>query len=72
MTMIQAYLLAKTADRDVWTVTGLFLLGMFGLYTLALDQGFLFSLFQGSAAFDMNILHEVLHDARHAAGFPCH
>jgi cobalt transporter subunit CbtB len=72
MTMIQAYLLAKTADRDVWTVTGLFFLGMFGLYALALDQGLLLSLFQGGAAFDMNILHEVLHDARHAAGFPCH
>jgi hypothetical protein len=70
--MLQAYLLAKTANRDVWAVTGLFLLGMFGLYTLALDQGFLFSLFQGARAFDLNLLHEVLHDARHAAGFPCH
>jgi putative cobalt transporter subunit CbtB len=72
MTMLQAYLPAKTATRDVWTVTGLFLLGMFGLYTLALDQGFLLSLFQGARAFDMNLIHEVLHDTRHAAGFPCH
>jgi len=70
--MLQAYMLAKTVNRDVWTVTGLFLLGMFGLYTLALDQGFLLSLFQGARAFHMNLLHEVLHDARHAAGFPCH
>jgi hypothetical protein len=72
MTMLQADLMVKTANRDLWTVTGLFLLGMFGLYALALDQGFLFSPFQGAEAFDMNVLHEVLHDARHAAGFPCH
>jgi cobalt transporter subunit CbtB len=29
-------------------------------------------LVQGSAAFDMNLIHELVHDARHAAGFPCH
>jgi cobalt transporter subunit CbtB len=29
-------------------------------------------LVQGAAAFDANVLHEVVHDARHAAGFPCH
>ncbi|MDP2660381.1 MAG: CbtB-domain containing protein [Dehalococcoidia bacterium] len=27
---------------------------------------------QGKIAFDQNIIHEVVHDARHAAGFPCH
>jgi cobalt transporter subunit CbtB len=48
------------------------LLGALGLYLLALDQGFLLSLFQGEVAFDMNLLHEFVHDARHTAGFPCH
>ena len=42
------------------------------LYIVGLDQGQLFSLVQGQAAFDMNLVHEFLHDARHAAGFPCH
>jgi cobalt transporter subunit CbtB len=42
------------------------------LYALALDQGFLLSLFQGAQAFDMNFIHELIHDTRHAAGFPCH
>ncbi len=42
------------------------------LYLMGLDQGWLFSLVQGSAAFDANLVHEFLHDARHAAGFPCH
>lgn len=48
------------------------LLGLLGLYALALDQGFILSLFQGDIAFDMNLLHEVVHDVRHVAGFPCH
>lgn len=42
------------------------------LYVLALDQGFLLSIVQGAAAFDVNLIHEFLHDARHSAGFPCH
>jgi cobalt transporter subunit CbtB len=29
-------------------------------------------LVQGPAAFDVNLIHEAVHDARHAAGFPCH
>jgi cobalt transporter subunit CbtB len=48
------------------------MVGIFGLYTLALDQGLLLSLFQGAQAFDMNFIHELIHDTRHAAGFPCH
>ncbi len=48
------------------------LLGLLGLYALAIDQGFIMSLFQGDIAFDINLLHEVVHDVRHAAGFPCH
>ena len=55
-----------------WTLGGMILLGAFALYVLALDQGFLLSLVQGAPAFDMNLIHEAVHDARHAAGFPCH
>lgn len=55
-----------------WIVAGLVLLGLFTLYLAALDQGFLLSWIHGPAAFDMNLIHEALHDARHAAGFPCH
>jgi len=54
------------------SLLGAFLLGVLGLYVLALDQGFVPSLVQGDVAFDMNLLHEFFHDARHAAGFPCH
>jgi hypothetical protein len=47
-------------------------LGLFALYVVGLDQGALLSLVQGSVAFDQNLIHEAVHDARHAAGFPCH
>ena len=46
--------------------------GLAVLYVMGLDQGYLLSLVQGSTAFDQNLVHEFLHDARHAAGFPCH
>ena len=52
-----------------------YMLGVAGLallFVVGLDQGQLLSVVQGSAAFDMNVIHEFVHDARHAAGFPCH
>jgi len=58
--------------RPIARLIGAVLLGALGLYVLALDQGWLLSLFQGDVAFEMNFLHELVHDARHAAGFPCH
>lgn len=55
-----------------WLFVGMLFLAMGALYVMAVDQGLLLSLVQGAAAFDMNLIHEVLHDARHTAGFPCH
>ena len=62
----------EMAKSQGWVLGGMILLGAFALYVLALDQGFLLSLVQGAPAFDMNLIHEAVHDARHAAGFPCH
>ena len=62
----------EMAKVQGWVLGGMILLGAFALYVLALDQGFLLSLVQGAPAFDMNLIHEAVHDARHAAGFPCH
>lgn len=42
------------------------------LYIVGLDQGLLLSLVQGELAFDQNLIHELVHDARHTAAFPCH
>jgi len=55
-----------------WVLAGIVLLALLAFYALALDQGLLLSLVQGKIAFNQNLLHEVVHDARHAAGFPCH
>lgn len=55
-----------------WAISGMILAAVLVLYVLAFDQGFLMSLVQGAKAFDLNFFHEAFHDARHAAGFPCH
>lgn len=57
------------ADRRL---VGLAVLGLALFYVLAMDQGLLLSLAQGDLAYAQNLIHETLHDARHAAGFPCH
>lgn len=49
-----------------------FVLALLGLYLVALEQGQLLSLAQAVAAVDPALVHELLHDARHAAALPCH
>lgn len=44
----------------------------FGLFIVGYDQGHLFSTVMGEKAFDELYMHELFHDMRHAAGFPCH
>lgn len=41
-------------------------------FVVGLDQGQTLSLFQGEIAYAQNLIHETVHDARHAAGMPCH
>ena len=63
---------AQPTDTRPGTLVGLLGLAIVGFYVLALDQGWLLSLVQGDRAFDLNFIHEAVHDARHVAGFPCH
>jgi Probable cobalt transporter subunit (CbtB) len=63
---------AQPTEAQPWTLAGLLGLAIVGFYILALDQGWLLSLVQGDRAFDLNFIHEAVHDARHVAGFPCH
>ena len=44
----------------------------FGMFVVGFDQGHLFSVVMGEQAFDEQFIHELTHDMRHAAGFPCH
>ncbi|HEY7062299.1 MAG TPA: CbtB-domain containing protein [Chloroflexota bacterium] len=48
------------------------LLALWGLFVLGFDQGQTLALAQGDTAYQLNLIHELVHDARHAAGFPCH
>ena len=50
------------------------LIGVFsiGLFIVGFDQGHILSLVYGESAFIDQFLHELTHDMRHAAGFPCH
>ena len=66
------HVFTPVASHDWQIPLGALLLGLLAFYILALDQGLLLSLVQGNVAFDKNLVHEVVHDARHAAGFPCH
>jgi hypothetical protein len=47
-------------------------LALAGLFVLGFDQGQTLALAQGDTAYQLNFIHELVHDARHAAGFPCH
>ncbi len=45
---------------------------VFGLFVIGFDHGHIFSVVYGESAFTDQFLHELTHDMRHAAGFPCH
>ena len=53
----------------IFALSAIFLVGLF---IVAFDQGHIFSLVYGQEAFTDLYLHELFHDTRHAAGFPCH
>ncbi|TBR24498.1 MAG: CbtB-domain containing protein [Candidatus Nitrosotenuis sp.] len=44
----------------------------FGVFEVGFDQGQLFSIAFGEQAYADMYIHELTHDMRHAAGFPCH
>ena len=43
-----------------------------GLFIVGFDQGHIFSIIYGESSFTEQFLHDLTHDMRHAAGFPCH
>ena len=69
-------LLSQTTNRFVvipsialFTLVSVFIVGLF---IVGFDQGHIFSMINGESAFIDQFLHELTHDMRHAAGFPCH
>jgi len=56
----------------IYAVAILAIIFAFGLFFVGYDQGHLFSVVIGEQAFEDLYIHELTHDMRHAAGFPCH
>ena len=50
----------------------LFPIFIIGFFVVGFDQVHIFSIFYGESSFIDQFLHELTHDLRHAAGFPCH
>ena len=53
----------------LYTLISVFIVGLF---IVGFDQGHIFSMINGESAFVDQFLHELTHDMRHTAGFPCH
>jgi len=56
----------------IYAVAILAIIFAFGLFFVGYDQGHFFSVVIGEQAFEDLYIHELTHDMRHAAGFPCH
>jgi hypothetical protein len=73
MKLTNTFQITKT-DQKIPKLAAGVLLVLFGigLFVVGFDQGHMFSFIQGAEAFDDLYLHELYHDMRHAAGYPCH
>ena len=68
--LVQATKFVQTVPKSVLAI--LVTISMTGFFVVGFDQGHLFSLIHGESSFTEQFLHELTHDMRHAAGFPCH
>mgnify|MGYP003389241676 FL=1 len=70
--MSQNQITTTTSSISKIAIVTLALIFGFGLFVVGFDQGHIFSVVMGEQAFDEMFIHELTHDMRHAAGFPCH
>ena len=68
--LVQTTKFVQTVPKSVLAI--LVTISMIGCFVVGFDQGHLFSLIYGESSFTGQFLHELTHDMRHAAGFPCH
>jgi len=71
MSQSRGITITKT-EVPIYAIILLAAIFVFGLFVVGYDQGHLFSVIMGETAFEELYLHELTHDMRHAAGFPCH
>ncbi len=60
------------SEIPIYAVAILAIIFAFGLFFVGYDQGHIFSVVIGEKAFEDLYIHELTHDMRHGAGFPCH
>ncbi len=60
------------SEIPIYAVALLAIIFACGLFFVGYDQGHLFSVVIGEKAFEDLYVHELTHDMRHGAGFPCH
>ena len=70
--MFQKQTTITSSSVSKLTIAVLALVFGFGFFVVGFDQGHIFSVVMGEQAFDEMFIHELTHDMRHAAGFPCH
>ena len=62
----------SVAHVPLFSIIFLSIVCIFGLFIVGYDQGHIFSIAHGEQAYVDQFIHELTHDMRHAAGFPCH
>ncbi|QLH11321.1 CbtB domain-containing protein [Nitrosarchaeum sp. AC2] len=65
-------IIVSKSNVPILSIAILAIIFAFGLFLVGYDQGHLFSIVLGNQAFEDLYIHELTHDMRHAAGFPCH
>ncbi len=71
MTRTNEIVISKSAVPKI-AIIALAAIFAFGLFAVGYDQGQLLSIVFGEQAYADMYIHELTHDMRHAAGFPCH
>jgi hypothetical protein len=62
----------NTSQIPISAIIVLAIIFTVGLFVVGFDQGHMFSVVLGEQAYEDLYIHELTHDMRHAAGFPCH
>ncbi len=62
----------NTSQIPIFAIIVLAIIFTVGLFVVGYDQGHIFSVVLGEQAYADLYIHELTHDMRHAAGFPCH
>ena len=71
--MSSATQIAKSKSQiPIFAIIALAIIFTVGLFVVGYDQGHIFSVVLGESAYEDLYIHELTHDMRHAAGFPCH